>query len=374
MTLIPLNLPPGMYKNGTPYSRKGRWIDGNLIRWQDGSLRPMGGWVRRTSGGVNIATLISDPTLEAVRDIFSWRDNSQGQNTVFGSNLALYHMSQGGTITDITYAGYTPNNSSKDADAQAGFGENPYGVGAYGAANNLEGQDPTPPDRWYTANFGEILLTGVRNNGGLYELDLGTLILSAVSGAPSQIQDIVVTDERQVMAIGGGGQPRRLQATDVEDRTDWTPATANQAIDRTIPGTGRLKRLVKVLRQVLILGENDAHVANYIGPPYVYSVDLAGENCGPLAAEAVAATDRFAVWWGERNSWIYDGSVQIIPCDVLDFLYDDIDTNQVSKISAFTNTDFSEIWWLYQSQSTATTEVDSYVAAPGYGRKQWGNL
>ena len=359
--LLPLDFPLGMYKNGTPYARKGRWEDGNLVRWHDGSIRPVGGWLRRQSSGVNISALISDPTLEAVRDIFSWRSNDQEQNTVLGSNLALYHMSQGGVITDITYAGYAAVNSSKDAQTTAGYGQNPYGVGAYGAANNLEGQDPTPPDRWYFGAFGEILLTGVRNNGDLHELDLGTLTLSAVSGAPTQIQALVVTDQRQVFVVGGDGEPRRVQASDIEDRTAWTPATANQAIDRVLPGTGRLLNVVNVLRNVLILGENDVHVASYIGPPYVFSIDLAGENCGPIAAEAVAQTDRFAVWWGERNFWLYDGSVQVLPCDVIDFLYDDIDENQVSKISCFTNTDFSEIWWLYQSTSTTTTEVDSYV-------------
>lgn len=372
MPLMPLKLPYGMYKNGTPYSRKGRWTDGNLVRWHDGSVRPIGGWDRRVASltGAAIPALIADPTLEAVRDIFAWRDLSQGQNAVFGSNLALYHMSQGGVITDITYAGYTPFNTEKDAQVEAGYGQNPYGVGSFGVANNLIGTDPVPPDRWYADNFGEVLLTGVRNNGGLYELNLGTLTLSAVSNAPTDIQALTVTDERQVFAIGGDGEPRRVQTTHREDRTAWTPTSSNEAIDRTLPGTGRLLNVVKVLDQLLIIGENDVHTAKYIGPPYVYSTALAGENCGAIAAEAVARTDRFVAWWGERNFWVYDGSVDIIPCDVIDFLYDDIDTNQVSKICAFANTDFSEIWWLYQSTSTTTTEVDSYVAWD-YREQHW---
>lgn len=371
MPLIPIKFPPGFYKNGTPYAQKGRWADGSLVRYHDGAVRPIGGWQRRKdSNQTDISTLIADDTLEAVRDIFSWRDNNQNRNAVFGSNLGIYHMDDDGVITDITYGTYAANNTSKDASTIAGYGQGDYGEGDFGAGNNLEGLEANPPDRWYFDNFGEILLTGSRNNGGIYELDLGTLTLSGVTNSPSPVQALIVTDQRQVLTIGGNGEPRRVQASDVEDRTTWTPAVDNQCIDRTLRGSGKLLNIVPVNGQYLILGENDAHAATYIGPPYVMSISLVGEKCGPLATEAVTSIDRFAVWWGERNFWLYDGTVQPLPCEVLDYLYTDIEPLQVSKIQAFTNTDFSEIWWLYQSLSSTTTEVDSYVAW-NYRQNRW---
>ena len=45
--LIPLDIPPGVYKNGTDFESSNRWLDSNLVRWQDGSLRPVGGWDTR---------------------------------------------------------------------------------------------------------------------------------------------------------------------------------------------------------------------------------------------------------------------------------------------------------------------------------------
>lgn len=372
MPLLPIKLPEGMYKNGTPYNRRGRWADGNLVRWHDNSIRPIGGWLRRQQTGVggDVASLVSDPTAEAVRDIFAWRANNQDPNYLFGSNLGVYHLSNIGTVTDITPVGYSAINASKDADTSAGYGQNPYGVGAYGVENPLVGIKAIPPDRWYFDNFGEVAILGARLNTDIYELDLGTLTLSTVTNAPSPVQDLCVTDQRQLFVVGANGEPRRIRSSDIETRTVWTPRIANQSIDRTLPGTGKLLRCLNVLRQVLILGETDAHVARYTGAPYVYSVDLAGENCGPLAAEAVARTDRFAVWWGERNFWIFDGAIKVLNCEVIDFLYDDIEAPQVSKISAFTNTDFSEIWWLYQSATSTTTEVDSYVVW-NYRKNTW---
>jgi len=373
MPIIPIQLPEGMYKNGTPYTRRGRWTDGNLVRWHDDAIRPIGGWLRRTDNlGADISTLIADPTLEAVRDIFAWREAGQSINVVFGSNLKIQHLNALGTLTDITPV--SANTSDKDASAIAGYGQNPFGGGAYGASNNLTGTAPIPPLRWAFDNFGEILVTLQRNdtggNGYLYELDIGTLTLSQVTNSPTNSQDVIVTDQRQIMLIGAGGVPRKVAWCDVEDRNQWTAAINNQAGDYDVAGSGRLLRARNVLDQIAIVGENDLYSVRYIGPPYIYSFELAGQQCGAIAAEAIVGIDKFVVWWGQRNFWLFDGTLRILDCSVIDFLYADIDTSQLSKISAFTNQDFSEIWWLYQSQTTTTTEVDSYVIW-NYRKNTW---
>lgn len=44
MALFPLSFPPGIYRNGTEYQSKGRWYDGNLVRFYENTVRPIGGW------------------------------------------------------------------------------------------------------------------------------------------------------------------------------------------------------------------------------------------------------------------------------------------------------------------------------------------
>lgn len=371
--LVPVSLPPGMYKNGTPYAKKGRWADGSLVRWHDGAVRPIGGWQRRTDvTDVNIPALVSDPVTEVVRDAFAWRSLTQATNYLFGSNTKLYHLNALGVVTDVTPG--TASTSGKDAVVATGYGSGPYGAGAYGVENNLAGVPPAPPLRWSFTNFGEVALFLQRNdssgNGYLYELDLTGLTTSVVTNAPTNAQDVLVTDQRQVVLIGGDSQPRRVQLSDIEDRTDWTPATANQAVDRTLAGAGRLLKAVNVLRQVLIVGENDAHVMEYVGPPYVVSTFVVGEQCGAIAPEAVVATDRFAVWWGERNFWLYDGSLQLLKCEVMDFLYKDLEISQLSKVFCLPNQQYTEVTWFYQSNQASCTEVDSYVTWD-YGTNTW---
>lgn len=50
MPLVPLKLPAGFYRNGTDYEGSNRWRDGSLVRWLDGSMRPVGGWEARKNG------------------------------------------------------------------------------------------------------------------------------------------------------------------------------------------------------------------------------------------------------------------------------------------------------------------------------------
>ena len=46
MPLIPIKIPPGFYRNATQYQAKNRWYNGNLVRFSEGRLRPIGGWQR----------------------------------------------------------------------------------------------------------------------------------------------------------------------------------------------------------------------------------------------------------------------------------------------------------------------------------------
>jgi len=70
MALIPLKIPPGFYRNGTAYETKGRWRSGNLVRFSEGRLRPIGGWTRLS----NTQVLKPDgATPDPIRGLHSWR-------------------------------------------------------------------------------------------------------------------------------------------------------------------------------------------------------------------------------------------------------------------------------------------------------------
>lgn len=356
--LVPLIMPPGFFRNGTEYMSKNRWRSGNLVRWYNGSVRNIRGWLRRTTNlSVNIPSLVADASLEVVRDAFSWRDNDLVQNFIFGSNLGVYHLSSVGTITDVTPVGAVTSGPS--VITPSGFGSGAFGAGAFGAENAFSVPDLSPPVRWAFTTFGEVLLAQQRGDGPIYDFDTSTLTFTAVAGAPIDNQDILVSDSRHVIAIGAGGEPLRIEWSDRENRTQWTPADDNQAGGITLSGSSKLLAAVEVQKSILVLSETAAYVGVFVGAPYVFSFDKIEVNCGPVAAQAVASTGSLAFWWGVNGFYQFDGVVQSLPCDVLDFLKLDVNILQISKVNTLVNADFNEIWWFYQS--LGASEVDSYV-------------
>ena len=363
MTLVPINLPPGFYKNGTPYSGKNRWRDGNLVRWHDGSLRPIGGWTRLKLSDQNtdLPPLVADPAIEAIRDGAQWRTNTGSLLTVFGSNAGLYVIDATPLTTDVTPAGFVAG--PKDPALRTGYGTGPYGRGPYGVGRRGGLARPEPALRWDFDNWGEdMLATTVYRPGPIYAWSPGDAAFVAIPGAPTDVSGMVVTDQRIVMAIGSETEARRVRWSSREDRGDWIADIADEAGGYTLPGSGDLMSINKVMGQVLILSESDGYVGRWLGAPYIYGFDRIGDGCSPLHGNAVVVTDRFAMWPGRRVVWMYDGTLRQVPCEVMDFWRADISLDNASKMSAFEVRNFNEVWWLYQSVGSTTGDVDSYIA------------
>jgi len=76
---------------------------------------------------------------------------------------------------------------------------------------------------------------------------------------------------------------------------------------------------------------------------------------------------------GAEEFYVYGGAVQRLPCSVRDYVFTDINNDQLEKVTASTNTAFSEVTWFYPSASSS--ENDRYVTY-NYQQKVWyfGNL
>ena len=46
MALVEVTPPAGIVKNGTDYANKNRFVDGDLVRFENGYLKPLGGWTK----------------------------------------------------------------------------------------------------------------------------------------------------------------------------------------------------------------------------------------------------------------------------------------------------------------------------------------
>jgi hypothetical protein len=350
MPLIPLQLPAGIYRNGTEFQSAGRWRDSNLVRWIDNTIRPVGGWTPRTT----------DEGDYPMRGALTWKDNDSNRYLAAGNATQLVTYLDNGNLIDITPAGLTAGRA--DASLNTGFGGSYYGYEYYGT-ERYDSQASLPATTWALDTWGEYLIACGSSDGKIYEwqLDRGTPAVAAqLSNAPVDNRSVVVTEERFVFALGADGNPRKVQWCDREDNTTWTPLATNEAGDIELQTNGLIECGHKVQGQTIILTDQDAHVATYIGGQFVYGFERVGSACGVISKKSAVPVQAGCFWMGDRNFYVYTGgSVQELTSEVDDYVFSNINRSQKSKICAVPNKAFNEIWWFYPSEDS--TENDSYV-------------
>jgi hypothetical protein len=293
------------------------------------------------------------------RGLLTWRDNSGARWIAAGTNSKLYAMNEGGTLKDITPTGFTAGQA--DATTKTGYGYSTYGNFAYGVARPDNGT-VAPATTWSLDTWGEYLIGCSDADGKLYEWQLGfttPTLAVVITNAPTGCNAVMSTAERFVFALGASGNPRMVKWCNQEDNTNWTASATSQAGDFELQTVGDLKAGKKVRGINLLFTDVDVHTATYVGLPYVYSFEKAASGCGLISAQAVAAIDTAAMWMSTSGFWIFDGYVKPLPCDVSDYVFQNLNYNQSSKVYAIHNSKYGEIWWFYPSNSS--NEVDSYV-------------
>jgi hypothetical protein len=288
-----------------------------------------------------------------------WTDNTDGANTVLADYDSIIYVNASGGTTDITPTGLTAGR--EDAAVNTAYSGGFYGTGYYGVTRpgSSTFQEATT---WSLDNWGEYLVACNADDGKIYEWQLDTASPAAqISGAPTSNKGIIVTEERFLFALGAGGNPRKVQWCDKEDNTTWAPAATNEAGDIELQTSGQIMGAVRVRGRTLIVTDNDAHIATYSGPPFVFGFERVGTACGVVSRKAIAAVDEGAFWMGPKGFFMFDGSVaKEIPCEVSDYVFANINRNQITKTYAVHNSQFGEIWWFYPSNDSI--ENNKYVA------------
>lgn len=349
MALIPIKIPAGVYRNGTEYQSAERWYDANLVRWYENTLRPIGGWRKKSTTALT----------GLCRGILTWKTNSGARYIAAGTQSKLYAMDENNVIKEITPTGIASGRA--DAVSGTGYGYNTYGSFAYGVARPDAGA-VAPATTWSLDTWGEYLVACSDSDGKLYEWQLGfstPTLATAITNAPTGCAALLSTAERFLFALGASSNPRLVKWSDQENNTVWTAAATNQAGDFELNTVGSLKCGKRVRGINLLFTDVDVHTATYVGLPYVYQFERAGSGCGVISSQAVAAIDSAAMWMSRSGFWMFDGYVKPMPCDVSDYVFSNMNYNQASKVYAVHNSKYGEVWWFYPSSSS--NEVDSYV-------------
>lgn len=369
MSFIPLDIPPGFARKGTDYSQQGRWRDGNLVRFQDKSVRPIGGWALVTEIDTDGELVEMAGTC---RSAWSWRDNLGREWTVFGTTQGLYAY-DGTHFYDITPI----DLASATEDVGAVYG---YNTGFYNTENYNEpvgdGDPEAPPEPttarqygyWHLDNQGENLVASIDSDGRVFTWDPNTpsTVAEPITGTdvPDTARGVAMTDERHIVVIGGddGGAftPRRVRWSDVES-ADFTPSATSLAGDLDLQTEGIAIRVLRFRKETLVLTDTDIHRMVYQGYPLVYSLEKIGSGCGIANPGAVAASANLLFWVGPRGFFVYDGNqVQPLDCELFNTPGDGAALiSQSGKLAVGHNELHNEFWVFYPSNPTSNP--DRYI-------------
>ena len=293
-----------------------------------------------------------------------------------GATLTSNRTASSSTMTGLTIA-YQINTGFATYTVGTGWGSGSWSRGTWGSGFTT-GFD-FQLRLWSQSNFGEDLLFSPRG-GSLYVWNPGAGATPAygtrgtiVSGTytPSIINEIMVSDSSRITIAFGCNDPSGTYATTAldpmqirwtaqESYTNWQPNLAtNQAGDYRLSHGSAIVGALQTRQEILVWSDAAIYAMQYLGPPYVYGFTLLADNISVVSPNAMATANGVVYWMGVDKFYIYSGRVETLPCSVRQFIFNDINRDQIAQFNAGTNEGYSEVWWNYCSRDSDV--IDRYV-------------
>ena len=269
-----------------------------------------------------------------------------------------------------------------------GWGAGVWGRGTWNSSSSLSVVGATLRI-WSHDNFGEDLIINARDSNIFYwdktnGVSTRAVALSSLTdseSAPTIAKKVIVSDrDRHIIAFGcdpegaiGTQDPLLIRFSSQESNIEWAAKATNTAGDLRLGSGSEIVTAIETRQQILVFTDVSLHSMQFLGPPFTFGINALSENitiAGPLSAIAV---EDMVFWMGQNEFYVYAGAVQRLPCTVRDYVFNDFNENQIEKVTASTNSAFSEVWWFYPSANSE--ECDRYVIY-NYEQKIWyfGNL
>jgi hypothetical protein len=259
--------------------------------------------------------------------------------------------------------------------AYLGYGLGGYGLGGYGlgvAAPTGSGSLIGQPD-WTMANWGEILLAcGFNGLIFFWSPQGGTQNVGVVSNAPIINGGIFISQPQQILVswastpdqtgFGWVQDPLLIRWSDSLNFNSWTPTSQNSAGSFHLPSGSIIKGGIQSAQQGIIWTDVDCWVMQYVGQPLVFGFSRVGSGCGLVGMHAQGVLNGAVYWMGPSNFFVLGGEgVTPVPCPVWNFVFQNIDTSNLSKVRCAVNSLFNEVSWFFPHKGTGNPENTLYV-------------
>jgi hypothetical protein len=281
---------------------------------------------------------------------------------IIGTELITYTGNSGGTLSGLTRGanGTTAATHSSGAtvtDASSFF--------AWNAA--ASGDIVTAPGLWSLDNFGNKLIATI-SGGETFEWNSNPTgatdtRATVISGAPTASAfSLVSTPDRHLIFFGtettigtsSTQDPMFIRFSSQEDINTYAPSATNTAGTQRLADGSKIMGAIRGRDAIYIWTDTALFIMRFVGPPFTFSFQQVGTNCGLIGQNAAVEVDGAAYWMSDNGFFRYTGKLESLPCLVEDFVYDDINLTPRQHINAGLNNLFGEIMWFYPSSSSGT--------------------
>jgi len=335
------------------------------------------------SGAASLGGVITAAVLNKEYQVTSVVDANSYTITATATANSSDTGNGGGSVVGA----YQINSGLDSAATGSGWGAGTWSRGTWGSAADVS--IPGANLRlWSMDNFGEDLIANVRGGGVYYwDASAGTstraVDITTLSGNNQpQAANIVLVSERDrhVIAFGcdpqsdpGNLDPLTIRFSDQESFTDWAATSTNTAGELRIGTGSEIIAAVQTKQQVIVFTDRSVSSMQFIGAPFTFGLSEISTNTSIAGQNAAIAFGDAVYWMGDEVFYVYDGNVKTITCPIEEYIFDNMNLAQRSKITAGLNSKFNEVWWFYPSSGSETN--DSYVVF-NYTENSWyyGNL
>jgi len=139
-----------------------------------------------------------------------------------------------------------------------------------------------------------------------------------------------------------------------EDINTYTPTATNTAGTQRLADGSKIVGAIRGRDSIYIWTDTALFVMRFVGPPFTFSFQQVGTNCGLIGQNAAVEVDGTAYWMSENGFFRYTGKLESLQCLVEDHVYDDINTTPKQHINAGLNNLFGEVMWFYPNSGSGT--------------------
>ncbi len=184
---------------------------------------------------------------------------------------------------------------------------------------------------------------------------------SQISGAPTKSTfALVSTPDRHLVCFGtettigtaSTQDPMFVRFSSQEDVNQFEETATNTAGGQRLTDGNKIITALRSRGQILIFTDMSLHGMQYIGPPYTFGFQQLGANCGCIGAHAAVDINGLAFWMSQEAFYVFDGTTKKLPCTVQDYVFDDINRVQGTRVFVGLNSDFNEVTWWYCSANS----------------------